>query len=358
MNERNYKDLPLDRTNLRQSITNYLQDNRFNLHKDEEDNSKWRLEFYHQNQEICLITIFFNKDGTSTIQYSQGKNQAEGKKLADYLFDTINPDEFMTVNMSLKNIPEDDFISVINELDSEYEDIKISKEEKNKIKLFNVTSSTYNDAIKLTYHQNRTLQIQGKPLTCYKRLIYYISDLLNLSGIESVLMKFDSSRAEVLNLGMAEFHLKSQLGEDIFEQFNHSIKSLLLSSFCVKFTSPKLPDYCMLLYPEFRALEGMLKQKLLKYGLIASQCEGIDSFGGFFVKKTPNESFSIKQEYQQKIPCKDMQKRLCDAFEFFNKHRNRLFHMNEYVDSSRMISDINEMNRISNIIYSHLKNLI
>lgn len=358
MNERNYKDLPLDRTNLRQSITNYLQDNRFNLHKDEEDNSKWRLEFYHPNQEVCLITIFFNKDGTSTIQYSQGKNQAEGKKLADYLYDTINSDEFITINMSLKNIPEDEFISVINELVSEHEDINISKEEKNKIKLFNVTSSTYNDTIKLTYHQNRTLQIQGKPLTCYKRFIYYISNLLNLSGIESVLMKTDSSRSEILNIEMAEFHLKNQLGEDIFDKLNRNIKYLLLSSFCIKFSSPKLPDYCMLLYPEFRVLEGILKQKLLEHDLIASECEGIDSFGGFFVKKTQSDCFSIKQEYQQKIPCKDMQKRLCDAFDFFNKHRNRLFHMNEHVDSSRMISDINEMNRISNIIYSHLKNLI
>lgn len=233
----------------------------------------------------------------------------------------------------------------------------ISRQEEHDL-LIQIKSDYYKDYITLIYYNNRKLRIQGKPLTCYKRLIYYISDLLNLSGIESVLMKSDSSRAEVLNLGMAEFHLKSQLGEDIFEQFNHSIKSLLLSSFCVKFSSPKLPDYCMLLYPEFRALEGMLKQKLLEYGLIASQCEDIDSFGGFFVKKTPNESFSIKQEYQQNIPCEDIQNKLCAAFDFFNKHRNRLFHMNEHVDSSRMISDINEMNRISNIIYSHLKNLI
>ncbi|WP_065587026.1 type II toxin-antitoxin system RnlA family toxin [Gilliamella sp. App4-10] len=358
MNERNYKNLLLDRTNLRQSITNYLQDNGFNLHKDEEDNSKWRLEFSRPNENTCLINIFFNNNGTSTIQYKQGQNQIVGKDFADYLYDTINPNELRNVDMTLCNIMHNDFDVILETLKSEFDDIVINITPRGHDLLIQIKSDYYKDYITLIHYNNRKLQIQGKPLTCYKRLIYYISDLLDLSGIESVLMKSDSSRAEVLNLGMAEFHLKNQLGEDIFEQFNHSIKSLLLSSFCVKFSSPKLPDYCMLLYPEFRALEGMLKQKLLEYGLIASQCEGIDSFGGFFVKKTPKESFSIKQEYQQKIPCKDMQKRLCDAFEFFNKHRNRLFHMNEHVDSSRMISDINEMNRISNIIYSHLKNLI
>lgn len=358
MSERNYKNLHLDRTNLRQKITDYIIKNNYEWLTDDESKSKWCLEFYHLNKEVCLINIFFNKDGTSSIQYLQGKNREEGKKLADYLYDTINPDEFMTVNMSLKNIPEDEFISVIKELDSEYEDIKISEEEKNKSKLFNVTSCTYNDTIKLTYHQNRTLQIQGKPLTCYKRFIYYISTLLDLPGIESVLMKTDSSRSEILNIDMAKCYLKNELGEDIFDKLDHSIKLLLLSSFCVKYSSPKLSDYCMLLYPEFRALEGILKKKLREHDLIASEYEDITSFSGFFGRKTQSEGFSIKQEYEQKIPCEDIKKKLCDAYEFFNKHRNRLFHMDEYINSSRMISDINEMNKISKILYTHLKNLI
>lgn len=126
MNERNYKDLPLDRTNLRQSITNYLQDNRFNLHKDEEDNSKWRLEFSRPNENTCLINIFFNNNGTSTIQYKQGQNQIVGKVFADYLYDTINPDELINVDMTLLNIMHNDFDVVLETLKSEFDDIVIN----------------------------------------------------------------------------------------------------------------------------------------------------------------------------------------------------------------------------------------
>ncbi|TEA27520.1 RNase LS family HEPN domain-containing protein [Candidatus Schmidhempelia bombi] len=184
-----------------------------------------------------------------------------------------------------------------------------------------------------------------------------MSALLDRKGLEMVLMRQDSNRSEVLNIKMAEFHLKSKIGEDIFERFPKNIKSLLLSSFCVKFSSPPLPDYCMLLYPEFRSLEGMIKEKLSNYNLVASEHDDIESFGCFFLK-TQNGSFIIKQKYQSNILDKVIQNRLSDAYSFFNKHRNRLFHMDEHVDSSRMISDMNEMNRISETIYTHLKNLI
>lgn len=113
----------------------------------------------------------------------------------------------------------------------------------------------------------------------------------------------------------------------------------------------------MLLYPEFRSLEGMIKEKLSNYNLVVSEHDDIESFGCFFLK-TQNGSFIIKQKYQSNILDKVIQNRLSDAYSFFNKHRNRLFHMDEHVDSSRMMSDMNEMNRISETIYTHLKNLI
>ena len=357
MNERNYKNLHLDRANLKQLVTNYLKNYQFNLHKNEDNGSIWRLEFCHPNEKMCLINIYLNKDGTSTILYKQGQNQEAGKVFADYLYDSINPDEFISINMKLINIPKEDFESILNVLDTEFEDISVIKQQREHNNLFNMKSTAYNDSLTLTHHNNGTLQIQGKPLTCYKRLVYHMSALLDLKGLEMVLMRQDSNRSEVLNIQMAEFHLKKLIGEDTFERFPRNIKSLLLSSFCIKFSSPKLPDYTMLLYPEFRALEGMLKRKLLEHGLIASECEDVDSFGGFFTK-TQNECFEVKQDYQDKIPEPNTRIILCDAYAFFNKHRNSLFHMNEYVNSSRMISDINEMNRISNIMYSHLKSLI
>ena len=349
-----YKDLNLNRETLDANIHSFLESNGYTVDgRIQEGHKSKRVIFGTAGTEFATVDLHLNGSGTTTIQWKMGKNQQIGAQLATYLKATINPAEFENVNYSLKGITTDAFDPILDCL-QELGDLEISTLRNEPVcKQVTLRSIAHQDSLTLTHHRTtRVLQIQGKPLSCYRRVIFMLTDLLDLKGLEQVLYRKDDSSAEIVRKEMAEDYLKGFFPKS-YIHLPDAVKKLLISSCCVKLAAPKLPDYCLLLYPDLRSLEGVLKQEMSGYMMSVEDAK--DGFGDFFdVKKGIG---TLKAEYEQAVGQTKMVGAFNKGYSFYRKHRHTIFHMEEFPDGSRMIDTLEKAIGLSKDAYAAIDEL-
>lgn len=349
-----YKDLNLNRETLDANIQNFLESNGYQLDGQIQlQNNRKRVVFGPAGAEFATVDLHLNNTGTTTIQWKLGKNQPLGETLAVYLKSTIDPAEFENVNYSLKGITADSFDPILDCV-GESDDIEVNVlRDEDKCKQVTLKSIAHQDQLTLTHHRGtRVLQIQGKPLSCYRRVIFMLTDLLDLKGLEQVLYRKDDSSAEIVRKEMAEDYLKTAFPRS-YEHLPEAVKKLLVSSCCVKLASPQLPDYCLLLYPDLRALEGVLKELMSGYNMSVEDAE--HGFGDFF--SVNNGICTLKPEYSAQIGNADLEDAFNKGYSFYRKHRHTLFHMEEFADGSRMIDTLEKAISLSKDAYTAIDSL-
>jgi hypothetical protein len=332
-----YKDLNLVRETLDEHIQSFLDVKGYTIDGGVQlAGKRKRVIFGPAGVSFATVDLHLNKTGTTTIQWKMGQNQPVGEQLAVHLKATINPAEFENVNYSLKGIAADTLDPILD-LIGEAGDIEIKTLRDEAVcKQVTLKSVTHQDTLTLTHNRKtRVLQIQGKPLSCYRRVIFMLTDLLDLKGLEQVLYRKDDSSADIVRKEMAEDYLKVFF-PDSYAHLPGDIKKLLISSCCVKLAAPKLPDYCLLLYPDLRSLEGVLKLKMADCKMSVQDAE--HGFGDFFDIKSG--ICKLKPEYEKDVPNKLMVIAINNGYTFYRKHRHAIFHMEEFTGGSRMIATL------------------
>ncbi|CAM7025148.1 type II toxin-antitoxin system RnlA family toxin [Morganella morganii] len=334
---RNYRNLNLVRANIETECRQFIQTKTYTVQSIGPmpgQRPGLRVRFAKTGESFATVDIFYNSDGSSTVQYRTGANQSLGKELADHLFETINPAEFEHVNMVVEGFVEDTLIPIL-ELSAEETHIEYREHFRNAHSIvWKITSTTYQDELAVTLHTTTgKLQIQGRPLSCYRVFTFNLAELLNLQGLEKVLIRQDDGKASIVQQEVARANLESIMG-DAYAHLHTTTEKLLISGLCVKLAAPELPDYCMLLYPELRAIEGVLKSKMSLFGMSVQQLSG---FGPFFDRV--GSSFTLKSQFSTSLSSNQVNI-VNDAYTFWNKERHAVFHMETVVDTSRMISDM------------------
>ncbi|MCP1229350.1 type II toxin-antitoxin system RnlA family toxin [Acetobacter fabarum] len=349
-----YKDLNLNRETLDANILTFMESKSYTLDGGIKLLEKRkRVVFGATGSEYATVDLHLNATGTTTVQWKMGKNQPIGEQLAAYLKTTINPAEFESVNYSLKGITSDSFDPILDCL-KESGDIEITLvRDDARIKLVTLRSVAHQDSLTLTHHRmTRVLQIQGKPLSCYRRVIFMLTDLLDMKGLEQVLYRKDDSSAEIVRKEVAEDYLKGFFPRS-YGNLPAAVKKLLISSCCVKLAAPRLPDYCLLLYPDLRSLEGALKQKMSDYSMSVEDSD--NGFGEFFDVKYG--VCTLKPAYSATVGHAAMVDAFNKGYSFFRKHRHTIFHMEEFPDGSRMIDTLEKAIGLSRDAYAAIDRL-
>lgn len=342
-----YKDLNLDRETLDGQIQAIMEPNGWKIDgKIETMGRRKRVIFGSPGTQFATVDLHLNRTGSTTIQWKIGKNQSVGEQLASHLKATMNPAEFETVNYSIKGITTDSFDSILVLLNEALE-IETNRDEKVR-KQVTLKSVEHHDTLKLTHHRTtRVLQIQGKPLSCYRRVIFMLTDLLDLKGLEQVLYRKDDSSANIVRKEMAEDYLMGFF-PSCYADLPKDIKNLLISSCCVKLAAPKLPDYCLLLYPDLRSLEGALKLKMADCEMSVQYAD--HGFGDFF--DIQSGIAKLKSEFEEGVSNKKMVTAINNGYTFYRKHRHAIFHMEEFAGGSRMIATLDSAIGLSKDAYA------
>lgn len=351
--ERSYSSLNLNRDVIKPELEKFTQELSLQTRSfDARPGGKGlRIIVGRVGQDDATVDIFYNQDGTSTISYKLGKNQTLGLALAERLYETINPDEFQSVNMTLKGISRLDITSVIEVLSEDSsKTFHLDCKDMNGSLQWKINCKEDGDSLTVTHHQSLKLQIQGRPLTCYRKLVYLLTDILDLAGLELVLSRQEDNATVLVRKEVAAEYLKTALPNS-FQNLPGITRDLLVSGQCVKLAGPSMPEYSMLLFPELRSLEGAIKSKLADFGLSPDT----HNFGYFFDYTNPG--YELKGSFHGHIADVTVRGELDQAYTFFNKHRHGLFHMDSFEEASRKISTIVQLLSLTNEAYGHVDNL-
>lgn len=348
-----HRDLNLNREALDGNIQAFLDANGYQTDGGiQVFDKRKRVVFGTPGAEFATVDLHLNGTGTTTIQWKMGKNPELGECLAQHLKETINPAEFESVNYSLSGITSEAFDTILELLPGP-DDMEIMRRDKGPGNQVVLRSIAHHDSLTLTHHPTtRVLQVQGRPLSCYRHVIFLLTDLLDLKGLEQVLYRKEDGSAEVVRREVAEEYVKGFFPNS-YCHLPDAVKKLLVSGCCVKLAAPRLPDYCLLLYPDLRSLEGVLKQALSGYGMSVE--DAANGFGDFFDVK--DGSATLKSHYASKVGRPELIDAFNSGYSFFRKHRNTIFHMEEFPDGSRLIDTLEKAMSLSKDAYAAIDKL-
>ena len=96
----------------------FVNSHSLNLRSNEtlDNNKKKRITIGRVGVNDAIVDLHLNKDGTTTVNHTLGKNQELGAKLAQFLLETIDPNEFISVNYTLKGIHTDNIEPIVEEI--------------------------------------------------------------------------------------------------------------------------------------------------------------------------------------------------------------------------------------------------
>lgn len=354
-----FKSLNLDREKLDSYIESFYKENKLNEINREPsvwslNDSKLSLKFGKPGMdEPALVYLFLNKDGTTTVDYKRGRNPDLGKKLAVFLRSTINPDEFERVDLTLHSISEKDY-QVVLECLKEEEGFRIQECSLQGGFKTDITSVRNKDKISLLFYPGTSnLRIQGRPLSCYKALVYHLTELLDLSGLEKVLTRKEAGRAEIVRESLAADYLATKFGAT-YQKLTEFERNYLTSVWMIKLSSPELPDYSFLLLPELRVLEGAIKfvfRRLFKINMGKNE-----TFGAYFAKDNSTHSYYFKYSGTQKVSkkCRDA---LESAYNFYYRERHGFSHSGNEPALNPVISDFSVLQEKSGSCLMLIKDL-
>jgi hypothetical protein len=358
--EKNYQNLTLQQDCIDEYFDEFFNQNtNYAIRTNDVTNTQRTIKFGHVGADDATVTLFFKAKGTTTIQYKTGKNHTLGEVLASFLADKIDPSDSATVNLSIKGFNAENVQIVLNDLEemkhtdeNPYFSITVHQPNSYSTK-YEIVSNKYKDRLSVTHHHTTSvLQIQGRPLFCYKNLSYSLSILLDQASLLSVISK-TSDDDQLLVREEVACSLVKEIYPISFERMEPVYQKLLVSSYCVKLASPKLPEYSMLLFADLRVLEGVIKETLMHYGKYTNS-DNLD-IGHFF--SCTHTSNSIKNIHLSDFDCSSTISALEDCYLLYRQQRHSLFHMEDLAFTSRVISTLGEVMSLSKDIATKLESL-
>ncbi|WP_427874306.1 type II toxin-antitoxin system RnlA family toxin [Flavobacterium sp. MMS24-S5] len=327
------KKLNLNRESYRNYITNDLSKIYGYTVEDKPGNLKI-CKFIKTGEKQAQLNIYENNDGTTTLFFGVGQNQELSKKIAEEIVKISAIKDFKSHSFYIKSIRNEDFEALV-EILIEYGnaiDEEITDGKKTIIKI----RGKQGDKIVITKHSNNAFQVQGKPMLLFNEIIEVLSEFMAFDEIIQQQLTFYET-----NLTTADIRgeLEAKL-PNAFHLIEDKLKIIITPCLALQKIDVQLEDYSTFAYPILRAIEGILKQIFLKNGKIVDYKEG---FGKFIVKE--NGRYILETEFEKELNNIGIANKICNLYKYYNIHRHSLFHIDEDIISSKVVS-LQEANNI------------
>jgi len=320
------KKLNLNRESYRSHIKNKLS-KEFQYTIESKPNNLFVFKFIKTGENQAQLNVYENSDGTTSLYYAVGKNQELSKIIAEEIVSISAIKEFKSHSFYIKAIRDEDFDVFIGIITEYGNTIESDREEKKKRII--VLKGKQGDKIVVTKHSNNAFQVQGKPMLLFNEIIEILSEFLTFDEIIQQQLNFYET-----NLTTADIRgeLDTKL-PNIINLLEDKLKVIITPSLALQKINVELEDYSAFVYPILRAIEGVLKQIFLKFGKEINYKEG---FGEYLIKE--NGSYKIEVEFKNVLNNPSIESKICNLYKYYNIHRHSLFHIDDDVVNSKVIS--------------------
>lgn len=275
------------------------------------------MSFEDKNISPAMLILYYNNDGTTTINDSQGKNKEFSAQWAEYVANSTEAILYDTNNLYFRSIDEEQF-DYLKEFMSECNTTCTTK------KLFNGCQYSfcgeYGEMLFATRYNNGAILFQGHPSLTFNHAITALADiypsdvmLVGLTTYYKLDYKRDDMLEELMNICP---NLEGKLSEDI-------INAMLPSIGLRRAIPTGLTDYSYLCFPILRGLEGILKTLFKEKEVIISAS---GNFGGYLNYDDTTRIASFEPAHEGLFTDPIEKTRVKSLYALLRQQRHRIFH--------------------------------
>ncbi|AZV58936.1 viroplasmin family protein [Clostridium sp. AWRP] len=248
------------------------------------------------------------------------KNALNGKQ-------KIKEDEY---GLIAQDIDLDDLESIIDLLKEDIKDLSVKVSERAYFKMYVLTVQKERVVVKYYSDNNGKLIVQGNPEKLFSLFSTYVTELVDTDKIPIIFNKFYDIDIKKDNIEKQYKIYLSKASNELPEKIQRVLHQAVYN---LNFDGD-MYDPTYLVFPTYRALEGVLKFILKKYGI---QYNG--SFNMF--TKRINGTHKLMSKYEPKIGSPKKIAYINKCFNYYFNNRNTLFHWDDPCgeqDTTRLIN--------------------
>lgn len=297
-----------------------------------EDNSSLQRRFeITQGKKRGVLTVFIKSGGKNSFLI-QGNDDLKAvcAKCKKILIDETEVKIANKKSFSISDVPEEDFLILIDFLKEDGFAVEEKELPKATIKHLYQIKSKYRELVTITYFTNGRMLIQGATSRLLANLITYTVEALSDANISDEQKQFfEVSDAE---MAVIDSEIRSHITVN-FDKIDGKISTILTNSLLLLNHPIVLTDYSPCVFPALRALEGVLKKKLGVNGTIDDR----KTIGNFYNETTPSSGiYVLNSKFTTTNP--SLARYLEDAYNLYHRHRHTLFHFDDTIETTATIT--------------------
>lgn len=302
------------------------------------NNNLYRSEFLGDGR-IITIDFYFNQDGTTTINPAVGKHREISIDCAFYIREQAGDlADRKNFSYSIHRMKKEDVERLLEYLLENDRVKKTGFDEAPNYTLHRYESS-FGDRITLKYFTNGTLQVQGKPLYLYQEVTCFLAEYYPFEQLID-------AQAEYFHVSIKKEDIKHEI--NTFLRYSQSflgdhLVNMISTSIIYKQIDIDLDDYTSFVFPVLRVLEGYIKKLFLSKNYTLPK----RGFNDIFICPF-GDKFELRESVKESIKCEATCNAIEKAYNYYNKNRHGLFHIENIPEASRFIQNKHEAIRIIN----------
>lgn len=299
------------------------------------------FSFSYNDQPLCkTITILKGKENgilKCFIVQGQISFQIQGKPAMkriiedcrDVIIDNTKLGIANKKSYTLREVSEADFLSFVDAFEGEYCSSKEEKEINNdSLKYCYKLSGKYKDELYLNYYKNGTVFAQGKVTPLMLEFIINCTTLLSgndfINELKTVL-SIENEKFEIFDSNLHRYITKN------YDKIEGKLETFLKTSTLLANNVIELPDYSPYCLSSLKALEGVLKKRIIE------EAGTFTDFGDYFDFDKTKGCWELKENSR---PFKSIN--TCHAlgrvYTYFNRNRHPLSHVDDSIETSRTVT--------------------
>lgn len=218
--------------------------------------------------------------------------------------------------------------------------------------------SEIGDRLTLTVYSNHRVLVQGKPLLLYNEFISFVScsPKVEMNDIIKATNTFVSTDTDV---DAARGKMAEMMPVAYSGSVNDTIWKVFSPAVALMDVDKVLEDYSCCVFPALRALEGYLQFLLDEKGIVIDKKH---NFSTVFEKDSTDETkFVVIQKHVNNIANAQYVQGLEEVYNYFNKNRHVIFHMNQIFIDTKVIESkeeaITTVSEVAELIERTYKNV-
>lgn len=293
-------------------------------HKNGTTIEKW-IE-YSKNKLKGKLTCYLAGGQVSYLVQGNNSIKKIGENCWNYIHEHTKLPDVSAKSFSAKNIEPELFDCFIEDLNAIYQIEKINNSDTS-IRDHYTISGEYGASLSALFYNNGTLFIQGRITPLFVEIVSKtIEDLVpEPQQVKEVFLSIGPEKGCTIDPEVNK-HIRKM------EHISGSkIETMIRTSIQLANYAWPLDDYCCFTHSIFRALEGLIRARLME-----DESEDFDFIGEFFHED--NKKFVFNDDITRYDGIPELKNSLEEAYDFYNKNRHAVSHVDKAnIESSKMM---------------------